>query len=610
MHRFAVWAPSADRVEIDVHLPSGTQTLPLEPSEDPAPGWWALEVDEAGDGTDYAFRVDGGDPRPDPRSAHQPHDVHGPSRVFDPAAHSWGDGGWPGRDARGAVVYELHVGTFTPEGTLDAAAEKLPHLVDLGVDVVELLPVAAFPGRRGWGYDGVDLYAVHDAYGGPAALQRFVDTAHRAGLGVALDCVYNHLGPAGNYLGEFGPYFTEEHHTPWGAAVNLDQPGSEGVRRFVVDNALRWFRDFHVDALRLDAVHALVDESDEHVLAQLARETAALSAELGRPLTLIAESDLNDTGMVTPLGQASATDLPARGMQAQWADDVHHALRSVMTGERGGYYKDFASLEVLGNVLERVFHHAGTYSPFRGKTWGAPVDTARYPGHAFVAYTTTHDQTGNRATGDRLSASLDGAALATAQAVVLTSAFTPMIFMGEEYGATTPWMFFTDHDPELGALVSKGRAEEFASHGWEGDVEVPDPQEESTFTGSKLDWSEPTSERGARLLAWTRDLLALRRSEPDLAGDDLRAVRTATSGDAELHEGGSPWLVARRGSLALVANLAQHEQAVPLSGALDDDDARAEVVLAWDAAATEVTGGPSGTAVRLPARASAVVRLS
>ncbi|MGQ7297709.1 malto-oligosyltrehalose trehalohydrolase [Quadrisphaera sp. KR29] len=607
MHRFAVWAPSADRVEIDVHLPSGVTTRALERTDGPAPGWWAVTVDEAGDGTDYAFRVDGGDPRPDPRSAHQPHDVHGPSRVFDPSAHAWGDQGWDGRDARGAVVYELHVGTFTPEGTLDAATAKLPHLVDLGVDVVELLPVAAFPGRRGWGYDGVDLYAVHDAYGGPAALQRFVDAAHQAGLAVALDCVYNHLGPAGNYLGEFGPYFTEEHHTPWGAAVNLDQPGSEGVRRFVVDNALRWFRDFHVDVLRLDAVHALVDDSAEHVLAQLARETAALSAEVGRPLTLIAESDLNDTGMVTPLGQASGTPLPARGMQAQWADDVHHALRSVMTGERGGYYKDFASLEVLGGVLERVFHHAGTYSPFRGKTWGAPVDTDRYRGHAFVAYTTTHDQTGNRATGDRLSASLDDAALATAQAVVLTSAFTPMIFMGEEWGATTPWMFFTDHDAELGALVSKGRAEEFASHGWEGDVEVPDPQEESTFTESKLDWSEPESARGARLLAWTRDLLALRRSEPDLAGDDLRAVRTATSGDAELREGGSPWLVARRGSLALVANLAQHELEVPLAGVLDGgDDARAEVVLAWDAAATQVRGA----SVRLPSRASAVVRVA
>jgi len=601
VHRFAVWAPSADRVEIDVHLPSGTTTRPLERTDEPAPGWWALEVAEAGPGTDYAYRVDGSDPRPDPRSAHQPHDVHGPSRVFDPGAHAWGDGAWEGRDARGAVVYEMHVGTFTPEGTLDAAVGKLAHLVELGVDVVELLPVAAFPGRRGWGYDGVDLYAVHDAYGGPAALQRFVDAAHQAGLGVALDCVYNHLGPAGNYLGVFGPYFTEEHHTPWGAAVNLDQPGSEGVRRFVVDNALRWFRDFHVDALRLDAVHALVDTSEEHVLAQLARETAALSAEVGRPLTLVAESDLNDTGMVTPLGQAPATDLAPRGMQAQWADDVHHALRSVMTGERGGYYKDFASLEVLGGVLERVFHHAGTYSPFRGETWGAPVDTARFGGHAFVAYTTTHDQTGNRATGDRLSASLDDASLATAQAVVLTSAFTPMIFMGEEWGATTPWMFFTDHDAELGALVSKGRAEEFASHGWEGDVEVPDPQEESTFTRSRLDWSEPDGERGARQLAWTRDLLALRRSEPDLAGDDLRAVHATTSGDASL-EGGEPWLVVRRGSLALVANLAGAPQEVPLDGGRT----AADVLLAWDPEATRV----SASGVRLPARASAVVRLS
>ncbi len=307
--------------------------------------------------------------------------------------------------------------------------------------------------------------------------------------------------------------------------------------------------------------------------------------------------------MVTPLGEDTGTDLPARGMQAQWADDVHHALRSVMTGERGGYYKDFASLEALGGVLERVFHHAGTYSPFRDAVWGAPVDASRHGGSAFVAYTTTHDQTGNRATGDRLSASLEDAALATAQAVVLTSAFTPMIFMGEEWGATTPWMFFTDHDAELGALVSKGRAEEFASHGWDDETAdaVPDPQDLATFEGSKLDWTEPEGGRGARLLAWTRDLLALRRSDPDLHDDDLTAVRATTSGDDSLADGGRPWLVVQRGALQLVANLADVDQVVPVEGLPDG----VEVVLAWDPQRTSW----AGDGLQLPARACAVVRL-
>jgi len=588
MHTFTVWAPDAQRVELDAHLSTGVQTAPMERGSD---GWWALDVPDAGPGTDYAFRVDGSDPRPDPRSAWQPSGVDGPSRVFDPSQHTWSDGAWAGRDARGAVVYELHIGTFTPEGTLDAARGRLDHLVDLGVDVVELMPVAAFPGRWGWGYDGVDLYAVHDAYGGPAALQAFVDDCHGRGLAVALDCVYNHLGPAGNYLGEFGPYFTDKHETPWGQAVNLDDAGSEGVRRFVLDNALRWFRDFHVDALRLDAVHALVDDSPVHLLAQLSTETAALSAELGRPLTLIAESDLNDAAMVTPVGEPTGSDLPARGMQGQWADDVHHALHALLTGERQGYYADFGSVDVLAKTLTDVFFHDGRHSAFRGVDWGAPVDRARYSGHQFVAYTTTHDQVGNRGPGDRLSATLDDGQLATAAAVVLTSAFTPMVFMGEEWGARTPWQFFTDHDPELGKLVSEGRREEFSDHGWSED-EIPDPQAESTRDDSVLDWSEPASGRGARLLAWTRDLIALRRAEADLRDGDLRAVSVDADGEAG-------WLVVHRGAFDVVVNLAEAAQEVPAPGL----SSGASVVLAWDDAAAVSTGG-----VQLPGHSVAVVR--
>ena len=594
--RFAVWAPAAGRVDLHVHREEGVDAVPMTRGEQ---GWWRAEVAGAGHGTDHAYAVDGGPPRPDPRSAWQPHGVDGPSRVFDASRHVWGDGDWAGRDARGAVLYELHLGTFTPEGTLDAAAERLGHLVDLGVDVVELMPVAAFPGRWGWGYDGVDLYAVHEAYGGPAALQRFVDAAHQRGLAVALDVVYNHLGPAGNHLAAFGPYFTDAHHTPWGQAVNLDDTGSEQVRRFVVDNALRWFADFHVDALRLDAVHALVDDSPEHLLAQLARETAELSARLGRPLTLVAESDLNDPAMVTPLGRAPG----ARGMQAQWADDVHHALRAMLTGERQGYYADFGSPADLARALTSVFVHAGTLSPFRGRVWGAPVDTtgaSGYDGHAFVAYTTTHDQTGNRATGDRMSAVLDDAQLAAAQAVVMTSALTPMLFMGEEWGARTPWRYFTDHEPELGRLVSEGRAREFAEHGWSAGSApgaVPDPQDPATRDASVLDWSEPGTERGARLLAWTRELVALRRVEPDLASGDLAGVRVLLP-----EEGAEPaaWLVVARGAVRLVVNLAGAEQRVPLEGA----GPASEVLAAWDGARVE------DGAVTLPAHAPAVLRVA
>jgi maltooligosyltrehalose trehalohydrolase len=563
VHRFGVWAPNASGV--DLVLPSADATasqggddhrLPMTYAGD---GTFALEVPDAGHGTDYAFSLDGGQPLPDPRSPWQPDGVHGPSRVFDPSGYAWGDGAWQGRDVLGALFYELHVGTFTPQGTLDAAVEKLDHLVDLGVDVVEIMPVAAFDGRWGWGYDGVDLYAVHHPYGGPEALQRFVDACHTRGLAVCLDVVYNHLGPSGNHLGSFGPYFTDKHDTPWGDAVNLDDAGSEQVRRWIIDNALRWFEDFRVDALRLDAVHALVDDSPQHLLAQLSDETAALAERLGRPLSLVAESDLNDPRMVEPTSEGGL------GMTAQWSDDFHHALHSTLTGETQGYYVDFEGVDVIARTLTQVFRHAGDFSPFRGKDWGKPVDPARHRGHRFLGYLQDHDQVGNRAVGDRISATVSPGRQAAAAALYLTSPFTPMIFMGEEWAAATPWQFFTDFpDPDLGAAVRNGRRSEFAEHGWDAE-DVPDPQDPATRDASVLDWAEPGKDAHARMLGWYRDLVALRRAEPDLQDDDLRQVHVETGPDR---------LVLHRGAFRVLVNLGSEpaEFEVP---------SHAEVRFAW-----------------------------
>ncbi|EYR63159.1 malto-oligosyltrehalose trehalohydrolase [Actinotalea ferrariae CF5-4] len=585
--RPAVWAPYAARV--DLHLPgehgSGSwEDAAVHPMAPTAGGWWEAPLDLP-DGTDYGFAVDGGDARPDPRSPWQPHGVHGPSRTYDPAAYPWGDGGWAGRDVRGAVVYELHVGTFTDAGTLGAAVEHLDDLVALGVDVVELMPVAAFPGVHGWGYDGVALFAVHDPYGGPAALQRFVDAAHARGLAVCLDVVHNHLGPSGNYLSVFGPYFTDRHETPWGEAVNLDGPDAGEVRRLVLDSALRWLRDFHVDALRLDAVHELKDDSPVHLLAELATAVGALAEEVGRPLSLIAESDLNDAAMVTPVAEGGL------GMTAQWADDVHHAVHATITGERHGYYVDFGPLEVLATVLTRVFRHDGGYSRFRGRDWGRPVP-AGTDGRRFVVFSQDHDQVGNRALGDRPSERVDPGGLAISAALVLLSPFTPMLFMGEEWGARTRWQFFTDHaEPELAEAIRRGRTAEFGGHGWEevygGPVAVPDPQAASTVAASRLDRAERDRPEHARMLRWYSGLITLRRAEPDLASGDLAATSTR-------HDDGGAWFVLHRGSVAVVLVLGDE----PVTLDLQAD----EVLAAWDGA--DLDGGR----VTVPGRSVAVVR--
>ncbi len=532
MQRFGVWAPAAQRVDLVVGTGDGAARHAMQRSDSPREGWWSAEVEGAGHGTRYAFSLDGGEARPDPRSGWQPEGVHAASAVVDPSTFTWSDDGWRGREARGAVFYEMHVGTFTPEGTFAAAAAKLDHLVELGVEVVEVLPVSAWDGPWNWGYDGVAPYAVQHEYGGPEGFAAFVDACHGRGLAVALDCVYNHLGPSGNYLAEFGPYFTDKHDTPWGAAVNLDDTGSQEVRRWICDNALRWFRDFHVDALRLDAVHALVDDSPTHVLAQLADEVAALSREVGRPLSLVAESDLNDAAMVTPTAEGGF------GMTAQWDDDVHHALHALLTGERQGYYADFGSPEVLKTTFEEAFFHAERFSSFRGEVWGKRVDRARVPGTAFLGYLQTHDQVGNRAVGERIGHLLGEARLAAGAALYLLGPFTPMIFMGEEWSASTPWQFFTSFpDPELGQAVSRGRRSEFGEHGWSAE-DVPDPQDPATRERSVLRWDEPGQEPHARVLEWYRTLTRLRREVPELRSDDLREVRVDTAGGAlVLHRG-------------------------------------------------------------------------
>ncbi|GAB2748539.1 malto-oligosyltrehalose trehalohydrolase [Terrabacter koreensis] len=562
-----VWAPSSDRVHVLVSPVTGTVAAGERHAMEPTGGgWWSWTPSTDGP-LDYSFSLDGGDPRPDPRSAWQPHGVHGPSRTFAPAAHTWGDTDWPGtregRGVLGGVVYELHLGTFTPEGTLDAAIGHLGHLVELGVDVVEVMPVAAFGGTHGWGYDGVAPYAVQHAYGGPAAFQRFVDACHATGLGVCLDVVYNHLGPTGNYLAEFGPYFTDTHTTPWGPAVNLDADDSHEVRRWVVDNALRWFRDFHVDALRLDAVHELRDGSERHLLAQLSDETASLATELGRPLDLIAESDLNDPVMVTPTAEGG------RGMTAQWDDDVHHALHVTLTGETQGYYADFAGgtrawpdggpVSVLAKTLTEAFLHDGRYSTFRDAEWGAKVDKETRSGHQFLAYLQTHDQVGNRATGDRISEQVSPGQQAIGAALYLLSPYTAMVFMGEEWRASTPFAFFTSFEEEwLADAVRSGRRAEFAAHGWD-EAEVPDPQDPATRDGSVLDWGEPTAPGHIEMLHFYRELIRVRRTQPDVASGDLRATSTA-------YDEAGGWLIMSRGSVHVVCNLASRSQVVPFDG--------------------------------------------
>lgn len=542
MTEFTVWAPDATRVRLRL---AGDVDHEMRVAAD---GWWRVEVPDAG--PDYSYLLnDDETPLPDPRSPWQPAGVHGPSRRYDHSAFAWTDSSWTGRQLPGSVLYELHIGTFTPEGTFDAAIDRLDHLVSLGVDLIELLPVNAFNGEHNWGYDGVCWYAPHQPYGGPDGLKRFVDAAHAKGLGVILDVVYNHFGPSGAYAPRFGPYLAEQSNS-WGRSVNLDGPHSDEVRRYIIDSVLMWLRDYHVDGLRLDAVHALPDTRAVSLLEELAIEVESLSTHLGRPLSLIAESDLNDPRLITP------REAGGFGLHAQWNDDAHHALHTLLTGERQGYYGDFGSLETLSDVLTGGFFHAGTWSSFRNRHHGRPLDS-RVPGHRLVAYLQNHDQIGNRATGDRISASLSPSLLRVGAVLLLTAPFTPMLFMGEEWAASTPWQFFTSHpEPELATAVALGRRREFASHGWaEGDV--PDPQDPETFVRSRLDWAELDKPEHREMLSFYQRLIGLRRSLPDLSDPRLHAVSV---------QHGDQFLLMRRGDTLVVANFAGRGQGVSLPG--------------------------------------------
>ncbi len=466
-------------------------------------GWWELEADAVA-GADYGFYLDGGEPLPDPRSPWQPAGVHGLSRLVDHGAFRWTDAGWRPPSLAGCVLYELHTGAFTPGGTFESAAERLDHLVGLGVNAVELMPVAEFSGERGWGYDGVDLWAPHHAYGGPDGLKALVDACHRRGLAVVLDVVYNHLGPEGSYLERFGPYVTARHRTPWGGAVNFDGRQSGPVRDFVVENALMWLRDYHVDGLRLDAVHAIVDSSRRHVLRELAARVHVLEPRR----IVVAEKPGLDPALL------------AMGLDGQWADDLHHSLHVLLTGERQGYYQPYGAVGDLAGALEQ---------PAR-----LGVDAAQ-----IVGFAQNHDQVGNRAAGERLAQLVDPGRLRLAAALVAFSAFVPMLFMGEEWGASTPFLFFSDHrDPAVARATSAGRMREFEAFGWRPE-DVPDPQRRSSFERSRLDWSELEREPHASLLRWHRDLLRLRRETAALrAGAPQRVAFDERSRTLTLTRGG------------------------------------------------------------------------
>ncbi|WP_066042734.1 malto-oligosyltrehalose trehalohydrolase [Herbiconiux solani] len=534
---FRVWAPRAKRVELVL----GDSTHPMTGDAD---GWFTPEPAVAWEpGLDYGYLLDGEGPYPDPRSRRQPEGVHGLSRTDDPSTFDWTDADWAGAPIDRAEIYELHIGTFTPEGTLEAALGRLDHLLSLGVTHVELLPVNDFNGKYNWGYDGVDWFAVHEQYGGPEGYRRFVDACHAAGLAVIQDVVYNHLGPSGNYLPLFGPYLDDQSRNTWGTTVNLSHEGSAEVRRFILDNALMWLRDYHVDGLRLDAVHALVDESPVHLLAELSAEVEELSASTGVRRLLIAESDLNDPVMFT-------TRDDGYGLDGQWSDDFHHAVHVNLTGETTGYYADFDSIAALAKVLTKGFFHDGTYSSFRERNHGVELDRRATAPWRLVVASQNHDQIGNRAIGDRLTATLDPDRLAIAATLTLLGPFTPMLFMGEEWAASTPWQFFTSHpEPELGKATAEGRIAEFEKMGWDPEV-VPDPQDPATFENSKLDWSElgdTEHPEHAAMLALYRRLGALRRELP--AGEEVRLSHVQVEFDEAAR-----WLVLRRPGLALVIN--------------------------------------------------------
>jgi maltooligosyltrehalose trehalohydrolase len=510
--RFRVWAPRARAVEVHL-LERPGRLAALEPR---SRGYHEAVIDEVPAGSLYVYRLDGALERPDPASRFQPHGVHGPSQVVDPAAFLWGETEWAGLPLDRFVFYELHVGTFTPEGTFDAAISRLDDLKALGITAIELMPVAQFPGNRNWGYDGVFPFAVQNTYGGPLGLKRLINACHERDLAVTLDVVYNHLGPEGNYLGAFAPYFTDRYRTPWGPAVNFDGPGSDEVRHFFLQNALYWVTEFRIDALRTDAIQGIFDFSARPILGELSASVHRRARELGRLIHLFAESDLNDVRVVRPVAECGY------GFDGQWNDDFHHALHSLLTGERQGYYQDFGGLSHLVKAHEEGFVLSGQYSDFRRRRHGS--SSHLLPGRRLVVFAQNHDQVGNRVLGERLGQLVSFEALKVAAGAVILSPFLPLLFMGEEYGETAPFLYFVSHtDPDIVEAVRRGRAAEPAALTWEG--ELPDPQDEATFLRSRLNPELRSQEKHQALWALHAELLRLRRELPALADLNKEALQ-------------------------------------------------------------------------------------
>lgn len=501
--RFCVWAPKPRKVQLHILFPE-ERLVAMEPRDQ---GYYQAVVEAVDPGSLYLYRLDGTKDRPDPASRSQPRGVHGPSQVID-FNFPWDDQAWAGLPLGDYLLYELHVGTFTPQGTFDAVIPHLDQLKDLGITAIELMPLAQFPGNRNWGYDGVYPFAAQDSYGGPEGLKRLVNACHQRGLAVALDVVYNHLGPEGNYLAEFGPYFTDRYRTPWGPALNFDGPHSDQVRRLFIENALFWVTEYHIDALRLDAVHAIVDHSARPFLAELAEAVHRQAERLNRRVYSIAESTLNDARLVRP------QELGGYGLDGQWNDDFHHALHALLTGEQNGYYQDFGRLTHLAMAFREGYVYSGQYSAYRQRRHG--VSSREVPAPSFVVFAQNHDVVGNRASSERLSHLVSFQGLKLAAGVVLLSPFIPLLFMGEEYGETAPFFYFISHsDSALADAVRRGRLEEFAAFEWSG--EPPDPQDEATFLRSKLHHDLRHQDSHGVLLAFYRELARLRRELPALA---------------------------------------------------------------------------------------------
>jgi len=539
-----VWAPYAKKVEL---ICSEKKRLMQKDNDT---GWWYLKNFSLKHGDDYAFFVDDRGPFPDPRSSWQPNGVHGFSRYVDHSLFEWKHDFWHTPPLGSSIIYECHIGTFTEEGTFDSAIKRLDHLLELGINYIEIMPVSEFPGNRGWGYDGVDIYAPHHSYGGPDGLKRFIDACHGKGISVILDVVYNHLGPDGNYLSQFGPYFTKKYSTPWGEAVNFDDGDSDEVRRFFIDNAIMWITDYRIDGLRLDAIHAIFDSSAMHFLEALSLEINNLQDHLARNIFIIAESDLNDPKIVR------SREAGGYGLDAQWNDDFHHALHSILTGEKNSYFSDFGKISDLSKALSSGFVFDGQYSNFRKKRHGRQAKGLS--GRNFIGFIQNHDQIGNRPGGERISHLLTLGQLKIAAAILMMSPFIPMLFQGEEWGATTPFKYFTNHqDPELGEAVSKGRLEEHS--GFKPDIEISDPQEHKTFIDSKLNWCEKEKNIHNEIFSWYKDLILLRKSYPELTDSRFSEVFVKFN---EI----SRWLIIKRSRIILLCNFTEKNQSILCNG--------------------------------------------